>query len=115
MAKVHFLREGISVEVPPNTTIRQAASKVRILLYTGVFRFINCHGLGFCGECRVRVVKGWENLSLPTAQEKQFKRPSKERHKGVRGIYEDEFERLPCQARVQGEVEVLTRLREEWQ
>ncbi len=63
MPVVSFAREGISIEVPKGTTLRQAARRCGINLYSHVFRLINCWGTGRCGECRVIVTEGWENLS----------------------------------------------------
>ena len=111
MHTVRFVREGVTIEVEPGTSIRQAAKRCGMQLYSHVFRLINCYGFGLCGECRVIVVDGMDNLSPVTEREKTFKRPSRSRHKGTFGVYVDEGERLACQARVYGDVTVWTRPR----
>lgn len=112
MPTVRFAREGITIEVSAGTTVRQAARRCGVGLYSHLFKLINCFGFGYCGECRVTVLEGAENLTVPTDKERAFKRPSKERHRGTFGIYESEGERLPCQAEVLGDVTVWTRPRE---
>ena len=111
MPIVTFAREGITIDVPTGTSLREAAERCGVRLYTGLFRVINCYGHGLCGECRVVVMDGAENLTHPTEREKTFTRPSRERHLGKCGIYETEGERLPCQADISGPVTVWTRLR----
>ncbi len=58
------------------------------------------------------VLDGTEQLSPVTEKERGFKRPSKESHKGTFGVYEEDGERLPCQAEVYGPVTVWTRPRD---
>ena len=58
----------------------------------------SCGGVGVCARCRVRVLKGAENLSPPTSVELRFGT--------ARGFAADE--RMACQAVVFGEVEVTT-------
>ena len=112
MPTVTFARERITIEVPAGTPIRDAAKRCNINLYSHVFRLIQCYGFGLCGECRVIVTDGVGNLSPVTENETKFKRPSQSRHKGTFGIYVDDGERLPCQARVHGPVTVWTRPRD---
>ena len=58
----------------------------------------SCGAVGICARCRVRIVDGAENLSLPTSMEIRFGEP--------RGFAEDE--RMACQAVVFGDVEITT-------
>ena len=109
---VKFAREGITVEVPHGTTLRKAAARCNIRLYSHVFRFLNCQGFGRCGECRVIVMEGTDSLSQASEHERSFKRPSSSRDRGTFGIYEEDGERLPCQAYVLGNVTVWTRPRD---
>ncbi|MCU0559828.1 MAG: ASKHA domain-containing protein [Desulfobacterales bacterium] len=51
-AKVTFLPHDVSIEVPPGTTIIQAA------LDAGVHINASCGGEGVCGKCRVRIEAG---------------------------------------------------------
>jgi ferredoxin len=58
----------------------------------------SCGGVGVCSRCRVRVLSGAENLSVPTSVEQRFST--------ARGFEPDE--RMACQAVVEGPVEVTT-------
>lgn len=112
MPTVSFAREGIRVDVEHGQTIREAAQRADIRLYTGIFRLINCFGFGMCGECRVLVTDGMDRLGGVTEGERTFKRPRQDRSLGTFGIYETRGERLPCQAKVLGDVTVWTRPRD---
>ncbi len=111
MPVVTFARESITITVPVGTTLRQAAMRCGVQLYSHIFRVINCLGFGRCGECRVIVMEGGNALSPVTSKELEFKRPRSSRHRGAFGIYVDDCERLPCQAEVRGDVVVWTRPR----
>jgi ferredoxin len=73
MPKVVFIKgkDKQEVEVPEGAVLRDAALKAGIQvnffpldLGNGfVGRYLNCHGLGHCGTCKVLVKKGMENLS----------------------------------------------------
>jgi ferredoxin len=58
----------------------------------------SCGGVGVCARCKVRVVRGAENLTAPTAVEARFGR--------ARGF--EPHDRMACQAIVLGDVEVTT-------
>lgn len=58
----------------------------------------SCGAVGICARCRVRIVAGAGNLSLPTSMEIRFG--------GARGFTGDE--RMACQAVVLGDVEITT-------
>lgn len=112
MHTVHFEREKIQIRVEDGATLRDAAGRCGVRLYSSVFRFLNCFGFGRCGECRVIVTEGGECLSPITELERAFARPRQSRHKGKFGIYAEDGERLPCQARVGGDVSVWSRPRD---
>lgn len=95
MPKVHFLNEVITVEVPAQTTLRDAAMQSGIELYRGMWTHVNCIGNGICGRCRVWILAPDHHLSPPSLRER-FHR--------VRGMM-----RLACQVRVTGDIEVRTR------
>jgi ferredoxin len=73
MPKVVFIKgkDKTEVEVPEGAVLRDAAIKAGIQvnyfpleLGNGfVGRYLNCHGFGHCGTCKVIVKKGMENLS----------------------------------------------------
>jgi ferredoxin len=73
MPIVHFVNEKKQIEVPVGANLRKEAIKAGIRLYNGINGYgaavnevLNCHGLGHCGTCRVKIVKGHENAKPPT-------------------------------------------------
>lgn len=108
MPKIKFIRENKEVEVEEGANLRQAALKAKIQLYPGIHRFLNCHGLAQCGECRVHIKKGMENTTKPGFLER-----ARARFSFFRIGHEDEV-RLACQTRVLGDVEVYTRPEFNW-
>jgi ferredoxin len=93
--KVHFVNEQITVEVPPRTTLREVALKHGIEIYRGMWTHFNCFGNGVCGRCRVWLLSPADTVSSPSLRE---------RFHLVRGK-----QRLACQMRILGDVEVRTR------
>jgi len=108
MPKIHFTREKKVVECPSGSNLRQVAMENGIQLYPGMKKYLNCHGFGHCGECRVHVVKGMENLGPKTLKEKFRIAVS-----WFKFGHEQEV-RLACQSTVEGDVEVLTQPEFNW-
>ena len=83
MPVVKFIKEKKEIEVAVGANLRKEAIKAGINTHQGlngfgasVNKFVNCHGLGQCGTCRVRIVKGIENTSAMGVVEKlRFKCP----------------------------------------
>lgn len=99
MPKVIFPNEGMSIEVPAGTNLRQAALSRGINLYPPLRRFLNCHGLGFCGTCKVEVsdCKALDPVDKTRAEKKHtFHTPDWSKI------------RLACQCKVQGDLIVRT-------
>lgn len=67
---------------------------------TRMTQTLNCHGLGMCGTCHVRVKKGMENLSPRGIWEKCRLGAS------TFAIGHEKETRLACQATILGDVEV---------
>lgn len=116
MPKIAFVNEKKEIEVPQGANLRDEAIKAGIqvnfhLIDTGggvLGKVLNCHGLGSCGTCRVRVVKGMENLSNTGLWEK-FKLATMMSNIG----HENEI-RLACQTQVNGDCTVETRPPMNW-
>ena len=111
MPRVTFSGDDREAEVPIGASIRQAAQAAEVCLYSGLFKLENCHGLGLCGECRVRVLQGDEHLTEPGLRERWAGRP-----RGRRDLVRwgnEAGERLACQALVLGDVVVRPRLRDD--
>ena len=95
MPKVTFKSEGLELDVPKGTNLRKLMLEKKIQLYPYLARFVNCHGFGQCGTCRVRVAPG-EGVSAVTKKERAAM-PGR-----------DESWRLACQTFIQGDVRVLS-------
>jgi ferredoxin len=77
MPTVNFVNEKKQIEVPAGSNLRKEALKAGVKLYGGLNGFgakvneiVNCHGLGHCGTCRVKITKGMENASPMSVCEK---------------------------------------------
>ena len=101
MPKVTFTREKKTVECDEGEKLRNVAIANEIELYPGMKRYFNCRGFGQCGECRVHVTKGMENLAPKTFLEK------------IRIGNEDKV-RLSCQSKVLGDCDVETQPEFNW-
>ena len=108
MPKITFTREKKEVACDRGANLREVAIRNDIQLYPGMKKHFNCRGKSMCGECRVYIVRGMENLEPKTAREK-FRI-------GVSWFkfgHEDEV-RLACQTRVEGDIEVFTQPEFNW-
>ena len=70
MPVVKFIKENKEIEVPSGANLRKEAIKAGINVHQGVNgigaginKFLNCHGIGQCGTCRVKITKGMENTN----------------------------------------------------
>ncbi|HEY2830609.1 MAG TPA: 2Fe-2S iron-sulfur cluster-binding protein [Thermoanaerobaculia bacterium] len=81
-----------SADAKADETLLDAARRANVPLGN------SCGGIGICARCRVRIVEGAENLSVPTSVEE---RVSKQR-------VLDANERLACQAVVRGDCAITT-------
>jgi ferredoxin len=70
MPKITIVDQNKEIDVPEGTNLRKAALDNGVPLYKGLFQYLNCHGLGTCGSCKVLVKKGMENLSPAGLYEK---------------------------------------------
>ena len=94
MPKVHFVNELLTVEVPQGAALRDVAIKNGIEIYRGMWTHINCLGNGICGRCKVWI------MTDPSVSQ----RSTRERFHRIQGK-----QRLACQVRILGDVEVHTR------
>ncbi len=132
MPKVVFVKEKREIVVPEGAVLRDEALKAGIQvnyfpleLGNGLLgRYLNCHGLGLCGTCKVLVKKGMENLTPKgmSTQEANEHRDNVEKgleQPGPKGLrerftlghmlsalgHEDEM-RLSCQVAVHGDCSI---------
>ena len=68
-----FVLRRKSIEVPEGANLRKEALKAGIDVYAGLDKVLHCPGLGMCTTCKVRIVKGKENVSPPGRWEKMKK------------------------------------------
>lgn len=124
MPVVKFVKENKEIEVPQGANLRSEAIKAGINVHQGLNgmgaslnKFVNCHGWGQCGTCRVKITKGMENVSLMGFVERtRFKWPvpTPVTPGGVDPlpcmafIGNEETMRLACQVEVNGNIEVET-------
>ncbi len=52
---IHFIREGVRVDVPEGDNVRYPALEHDVPVYCGLWKFANCHGNGLCASDRVAV------------------------------------------------------------
>ena len=124
MPVVKFTKENKEIEVPHGANLRKEAIKAGINLYAGfngtgasINQYLNCHGLGQCGMCRVRITKGMENASPMGLMEKtRFKCPvptpitplALDPIPCMAYIGNEDTMRLACRVQVLGDIEVET-------
>ena len=116
MPKVVFIKgkDKQEIDVPDGAVLRDAALKAGIQvnyfpveLGNGFLgRYLNCHGLGHCGTCKVLVKKGKENLNDKTMMEKINMNLHPLTMLATIG-HEDEM-RLSCQVTVNGDCTIET-------
>lgn len=116
MPVIKFIKEKKEIEVPAGANLRKEAIKAGVNTHQGVNGFgaslnqvFNCHGLGLCGTCRVKIVKGMENASPMGLWEKsRFYNPVPDPVPCMAYIGNETTMRLSCQVTVQGDMEVET-------
>lgn len=116
MPIVKFVKEKREIEVPKGANLRREAMKAGVNIYPGLAglappgnKYLNCHGFGLCGTCRVNVVKGMENTNPMTAIENlKFKVPLPDPVAALAYIGNSDKMRLACKLEVNGDIEVET-------
>ena len=103
MPTITFASEKKEIQVPAGANLRAEALRAGVQLYPGVHRFLNCHGLGQCGSCRVLITKGMENVSRKGLLESARLAVS------LAYIGNEQKMRLACQTKVEGDITVETR------
>ena len=92
MPSVEFIPLGKTRNIRPGGTILAAANQVKVPIGQ------SCSGDGICGWCRVRVVRGKEQLHPPGALERKL----------MADCAFGPDERAACLARVDGDIAVTT-------
>lgn len=121
MPLVKFIKENKEIDVPAGSNLRKEAMKAGINVHQGLNgmgatanKYLNCHGLGQCGTCRVKIVKGKENASdMGWIEWTRFHNPLPIPEPGatlacLAYIGNEDTMRLSCQTIVNGDMEVET-------
>ena len=116
MPLVKFIKENKEIEVPRGANLRAEAVKAGINTHQGlngfgasINKYLNCHGFGQCGTCRVRIAKGMENTSPMGLIEKvRFYNPLPDPLPCMAFVGNEDTMRLACQTKVMGDIEVET-------
>lgn len=121
MPTIRFTKEKKEIQVPAGANLRQEALKAGVQLYNGINGYgaklnsiFNCHGLGLCGTCTVRITKGMQNASPMGFLEKlKFKGlptpdPMLATVNALHYIGNEETMRLSCYVQVNGDMDVET-------
>jgi ferredoxin len=117
MPIIKFVKEKKEIDVPAGTNLRKAALDAGVnphSLLNGMGAaiskaIINCHGLGQCGTCRVKITKGMEHTSKMGVIEKiRFHNPLPDPLPALAFIGNEDTLRLACQTLVNGDIEVET-------
>jgi ferredoxin len=116
MPLVKFIKENKEIDVPHGANLRQEAIKAGINVHQGVNgfgaginKFLNCHGLGQCGTCRVLITKGMENTnSMGFVEKFRFYNPLPDPLPCMAFIGNENSMRLACRTKVLGDMEVET-------
>jgi 2Fe-2S ferredoxin len=88
MAVITFLKSGKTVHVPNQSNLMQS------LLDAGMPVASSCGGDGVCGKCHVKIIKGQENLSEETQEERELKE--------IHDV--PKTDRISCQTKILGDV-----------
>lgn len=89
MPRVTFLPSGRSIDIDPDTTVREAAHLVEVSVHD------RCGGMGACCNCVITVVEGMQNICAKTIVEEAV-------------FYLDAHDRLSCQCKITGDITVKT-------
>ncbi|MGD9636657.1 MAG: ferredoxin [Pirellulales bacterium] len=117
MPLVKFIKENKEIDVPVGSNLRKEAMKAGINVHQGVNgigasvnKYLNCHGIGQCGTCRVKIVKGMENASpMGLIESIRFRyNPLPDPIPCMAFIGNEDTMRLACQTLVNGDMEVET-------
>jgi len=92
MAKISFVKNFTPIEIQPGDNLMESLLNAQIPVAS------SCHGDGVCTKCRMKIIKGKENLSPETDFEIRLKK-QQEVQKDLR---------ISCQTKVLGDITVDT-------
>jgi len=92
MSEVHFIKDYKTIKVTEHKSLMDLLLKAKMPVAS------SCLGKAVCSLCRIQIIKGMENLSLPSDVEQKLKKEQ--------GLAEN-F-RISCQVKVLGDVTIDT-------
>ena len=115
MPVINFVKEKKKIEVPEGANLREEAQKAGVQVYPGIHQFFlfNCHGLGMCTSCRMKIVKGADaNVSKQGFWEKLWQILNPITFFARLGAEKET--RSSCQTKVTGDIDVETQPPVNW-
>ena len=125
MPVIKFVNEKKEIQVAKGANLRAEAIKAGINVNCAIngisegvdrvsesfSRVFNCHGMGMCGTCRVKITAGMENTNALTMREKaKFKYlPFPDPVPCLAYLGNEDTMRLACLTQVNGDITVQTK------
>ena len=97
MLEIHFVKQKRTIKADEGETIREAAIRNKLSIYSHIFKILNCRGRGLCHSCVVEVVSG--NTEPRNEIEDQQLAGKLEKNPNLR---------LACQVKISGNLIVKT-------
>ena len=58
MLEIRFVKQKRTIKAEEGETVREAAIRNKLSIYSHVFKILNCRGRGLCRSCVMEVVSG---------------------------------------------------------
>jgi ferredoxin len=97
MLEVEFIKQNRIIKAEPGETIREAAIRNKLSIYSHIFKVINCRGRGLCHTCAIKIVSGDADPRNEVENEQLAKKLKKNPEL-----------RLACQVKVSNNISVET-------
>ena len=58
MLEIEFVKQKRTIQAAEGETIREAAIRNKLSIYSHIFKILNCRGRGLCCSCVMEVISG---------------------------------------------------------
>ena len=58
MLEIQFVKQKRTIQAAEGETIREAAIRNKLSIYSHIFKILNCRGRGLCRSCVMEVISG---------------------------------------------------------
>ena len=58
MLEIRFVKQKRTIKAEEGETVREAAIRNKLSIYSHIFKILNCRGRGLCRSCVMEVVSG---------------------------------------------------------